>query len=309
MDHDSFDTLKAQYEHPQPKKAPNKTLRLVIITVIAIIVIAAIAAAVLLIVKPKTTSAPTVSSSQQTGGPKATDVIAQISANPTITAATNYWQYHINATQATSDANTSVVYTDDAYPYLTNVTPDDGLQFTLTDASATSSKSPITAAIKDTLATAGFSETKQDVSALSALKTTTYTNKGTVCQLIDYDGTFDLAEQSIVCADASTIDASYANAKTLLTKVDASVASLAKVVTQRIVTDGSKKLYDITVATTDTSKASEYYFATLDTNYEYLGDRNVGQIDDADSFKVSDQLKKSLADTKWGSFLTDNIKL
>lgn len=312
MDDNNFETLKAQYEHPQPKKGPNKTLRLIILSIIGVIVIAAIAIGILLLVKPKTTSAPTVTSAQQIGGPTASDVIAQINANETIAQATGYWQYQLNDTSTKRDTDTSLVYKDDNYAFLTDAAPGDGIQFTRMDESTPSTKAAITAAVTDTLKKAGFSEAQQDVSVLTAAKVTTYTNKGTVCQLIDYDGALSLAEQSIVCATTAQIDSSYSIAKTLLDKAGSSISTQAKLIVQKTITDGTKKLYDITVATDDTAKSSEYYFGALDTNgeYTYLGNRGVGQVDDAASFTVSDLLKKNVADTAaWGTFLTDNIKL
>jgi hypothetical protein len=308
MDNDNLDDLKAQYEHPVIKKKSFKG-RAILLAALVVIVSAGLAVGGLVFFKGKTSDTVTAPGATTVAGPKPSDIIDKIAADPAINDAKGYTLFRASSdsTDVTSDTS-SVIFPHSGYSYITNIAPEDGLKFSLAS-DGTSNKTAMTDIIQKALAAASYVETKQDTSALSAYKTTTYVNGGTVCQLVDYvNALLTGFEQSILCASSASLQTSYANVTAQLNKADPALAGTAKVVTQSTVTGGTKKLLTLSVQTNGSSDVTNYYFATLDTGYGYIGKRATPSVDNADSYKISDELQKSISDTKWGTFLTDNIK-
>ncbi len=307
MDDNDLNSLKAQYKQPIIKKKSYKG-RFIILAILIIIISASLAVGGLLLFKKKLSDTTTAPVATTTAGPKSSAVIDVIAADSAVSDATSYALFRTDSTIIDTGDVASVVYPHGGYSFVTNVSPDAGLKFTLKDR-GTSSKAIITDVIKKSLIAAGYAETKQDVSALSAYKVTTYKNGGTVCQLVDYTATkLQGLEQSVICATDATLQASYANAYSLLAKADSAVPTATKVVSQATVVSGNKKLLTLAVTGTNGSGVTNYYYATLDKDFSYIGKRPTPSVDNADSYKISDELKKNISDSKWGTFLTDNIK-
>jgi hypothetical protein len=310
MENNDLEQLKAQYGNPEPQKPKKKWLPIVV-SIAVVLVVAGIAVAALEILKSKpTTTASTTTTAQVTGGPAAKDVIDKITQNATIVGLKNYTLFRANQTQSGSSPDGSTVITSEpGYDFLTNVAPDDSLQFTLTNVDGPSSKSAVTTAIEQTLTDNGFSLATQDTSSLTDFTTKTYANKATICQIIDFsNGKLAGQEQSVLCVAGASIAASYANIKNLLDMADKSIATSAKTVTQSLVSSGNKKLITLIVSTGSAATANNYYFATLNTTYNYIGTKGTPNVDNAASYTVPTLLKNNIDDPKWGTFLSDNIQ-
>ncbi|HEY8886664.1 MAG TPA: hypothetical protein VIM31_04170 [Candidatus Microsaccharimonas sp.] len=307
---ENIDTIIAKYGQRVPKK-PRKS-RVVILSIIILLLSAAIATGALVLFTSKSATTPAVTTpvTQTTNGPTAKETVDKIAADTTISSVKNYYLFRTNAAQTDPNSDTSTIaYKQSGYNFTTNATAEDGLRFTLTSANAASSKAAITTAITAVLKAAGFTETTQDTSALSSYATVTYTNGGTVCQIVDYTGTKQsILEQGVLCMSHAGLETAYKNVQTLLTKADPSIIAKTKAVHQTTITDGTKSLLTFTVQPTDGSSTTRYYFATLSTDYIYIGSRPTPSVDNESSYTLSDQLKKNIADPKWGTFLSDNIK-
>lgn len=309
MDNNDLEHLKAQYEQPITVKK-SKKWRVIILSALVLLVFAGIAVGTLAIFKNKLGDSGTAPTVQTIPGPEPTAIIDKIAASQTILDSKNYTLFRKDSVQpGTSPDTTTIVFKQAGYSYVTNVTPDDGLRFTLTDAKLASNKEVITNTIKQVLKDASFTETTQDTSALNSYSMISYVNGGTVCQLINFaNGKLTGLEQSILCVSSKSLQASYATVSSLLQKAGSDIASSAKAVGQSSVISGTKKLVALTVQTTDSKDSNNYYFATLDTDYEYLGKRATPSVDNQASYTLSTELKTNISDAKWGTFLTDNIK-
>jgi len=306
---DNIDTIIAKYGQRVPKK-PRKG-PVVAASIIILLVIIAVTLGILMLVKNNVQMvAPMLPVTQSTNGPSPKDVADKIAADATIAAAANYFVTRTNATQPDAHTDTSfVIYKHAGYNFLTTVSAEDGLHFTLVNAKAVSNKGAITTAIQNVLKAEGFTAATQDTSSLSSYAVTSYINNGTVCQLVDYVSEKQKTlEQGVLCNSDKSLDEGYKNVQSLLAKVDPAAAQNAATVHQDIITDGTKRLLTLTVKPQGSEKTTAYYFATLSKDYEYIGSRPTPSVDDEASYALSDQLKKSIADPKWGTFLSDNIK-
>jgi len=306
---DNVDTIIAKYGQKAPKKP--RIGRVVLVSLLILLLVAGIVVSALYFLKDKPADSTKDTPAQTSfNGPTPKDIVDTIAADPTVAGAKNYFLFRTTIAQSDPNSDTSaVVYEQDGYDFVTNTTAEDGIRFTLTDAKVASSKAAITEAITAVLKKNGFTQTTGNTSTLSAYVTTSFYNNGTVCQILDYAGEKQsILEQGVICASHEAMQAAYKNAQTLLTKADSSVIAKTKTVTQTVVTDGTKKLLTLTTQPRDASDTTKYYFATLDTDYEYIGNRPSPSVDNQASFTLSDQLKKNIADPKWGTFLADNIK-
>jgi hypothetical protein len=305
----TIDSIIAKYGQPVPKK-PRKGL-LVVVALLVILVSAGVAVGALELAKnmPVKTTAPTP---QLTGGPTPSSVIDKIASNATITGSKNYLLFRVNPTKTDMNTDTTkIIFPQSGYDFITNVTADDGLRFTLTDAKLTSNKIAMTAAFETVLKDTGFTKTAQDVGALSSYETVSYVNNGTICQITNYANSkkaVSILEQGILCVSQTSLEKSYSNVKTLLTNADPSIVATTKAVNQSIVMSDTKKLLTLTTTPKDSADTTNYYFATLDKDYDYIGKRATPSVDNEASYSISDELKKNIANSKWGTFLSDNIK-
>jgi hypothetical protein len=310
---ENIDTIIAKYAQRTPKK-PRKGL-VVFLAVILVLVVAFLVVGGLTLLKSKQpTATPATTTANITAGPSVKEVVDKIATNEAIVAEKNYAIFRTSADQlnATPDT-TTLTYAHSGYDFLTNVTAEDGLRFTLNNTKAASDKAGITKAVESVLIAAGFVKATQDTSALTSYATTTYVNGGTVCQVVDFasGSKQSLLEQAVLCNSNASLETAYANVKTLLTTADASAATSAKTVHQTIVADvqtSKMKLLTLTVLPKNTSDSTVYYYGALDSKYEYLGKRPTPSVDNKASYTLSDQLKKNISDPKWGTFLTDSIK-
>jgi hypothetical protein len=306
---ENIDTIIAKYGQRVPKK-PRKS-RAIILSIIALLVIAGITAGALVLLRSNSATTPTATPvAQTTNGPAPKAIIDKIAADTTVSGSKNYFLSRTNVAQADSTSDTTtIVYKESGYNFLTNVTAEDGLHFTLANAKGTSNKTAITVAMNNVLKAAGFTAASQDTSSLSSYPTVSYTNGGTTCQIIDYTSAKQsILEQGVLCISHTGLEAAYKNVQTLLTKADPAVVANTKTVLQTTVTNGTKKLLTLTVQPKNATSTTRYYFATLNKDYEYIGSRPTPSVDNASSYALSDQLKKNIADPKWGTFLTDNVK-
>lgn len=306
---DNVDSIIAKYGQPTPKK--SKKRRIVLIIVLVLLVAVIIAAGGSLLFKNKPAAAPTVAPAAQTAvGPHPKEVIDKIAANETIARSENDILYRLDESPAGSSSDVStVIFKEDGYTFLTNTNADDGLQFIQANTKLASNKAAVTGAIQEVLKSAGFKQIDQDTASLTAYGTTSYINDGTICQIIDLVNNKQATlEQAVNCISQDTLKASYANVKTLLAMAGPSIASSAKTVSQSTITDGTKKLLTLTVLPNGSDATTNYYFATLDKDYEYIGARTTPSVDNEASYTIPAQLKKNMSDPKWGTFLTDTIK-
>lgn len=283
--------------------------RVVIISVLVVLVSIGIVVGVLIALKgtPSTTGANTAAPVATNPSPK--EVIDKIVANQTITASKNYTLQRTAATPATINADTNTIIVNQiGYSFIMNVAAEDGLSFTAND-TKTSNKSAQTAAIKQTLKDAGFLETSQDTKLLSSHDTTSYANGTTACQLIDFaNAKAGEPEQSIVCISGTELWNAYNKVASLLAKVDPMIAPSSKAINQKTITNGQEKLLILTAQANDSQAITNYYFATLDTDYEYLGMQPYLIDDTTSNATLPKDLKTNITNPKWGTFLTDNIK-
>jgi flagellar basal body-associated protein FliL len=307
MDNDNLEHLKAQYEQPiQPKK--SKKWRFILLGLLVLVLSAGIVVGGLELFKSKSNDTATAPIAEAGPGPDPRVIIDKIATNETVEGAANYtiFRTSVNATDASPDT-TSIVYKQAGYSFLTNVAADDGLRFTLN--SGATDKDAISTAIKKTLTDASFAVTTQDTTSLSAYNTVSYVNGSTVCQLINFaNGKLVGLEQSILCITGKNLRAEYGTVAALLNKADTGIVASAKAVSQATITNGEKKLTTLTVQTDSSKNTTNYYFATLESNFDYIGKRATPSVDDESSYTISDELKKNITDPKWGTFLTDNIK-
>lgn len=307
MEH-NIDTIIAKYGQPVPKK-PRKG-RAVVLSLVILLVSAGLAVGALVLFTQKPTTVPTAPVAQTNNGPTPKEVVDKIAADATISSSANYFITRTNAAQTDPNSDTATIaYKHSGYNFLTNVTAEDGLRFTLTTAKVASNKLAITKAITAVLTSAGFSKVAQDTSSLSAYNTISYINGGTVCQIVDYTGTKQsILEQGVLCISNNGLETAYKNVQTLMEKADPAVLATTTTVHQTTVTNGTDTLLTLITQPKDGSATTQYYFATLKTDYEYIGNRPTPSVDNASSYTLSDQLKKNIADPKWGTFLSDNIK-
>jgi hypothetical protein len=310
---ENIDTIIAKYAKRTPKK-PRKSL-VVFFAVILVLVIALLVVGGLTLLKNKQTATTSPATAVNiTAGPSAKEVVDKIATNEAIVGEKNYVIFRTSADQLNAIPDTTTLtYAHSGYDFLTNVAAEDGLRFTLNNTKATSDKAGITKTVESVLIAAGFSKATQDTSALTSYATTTYVSGGTVCQVIDFasGSKQSFLEQAVLCSSSASLEASYANVKALLTSADATTATSLKTVHQTIVADvqtGKIKLLTLTVLPKNSTDTTSYYYATLDTKYEYLGKRPTPSVDNEASYALSDQLKKNISDPKWGTFLTDTIK-
>lgn len=310
----NIDTVIAKYGKRTPKK-PSKG-RMVFLSLLIILIAASAAIGTLFLLRdtmtiPATAPAPTA---QTFNGPSAKDTVDTIAASETISTAENYIVFRTSAADLNAIPDTStVVYPQNGYTFLTNVAAEDGLRFTLKNDKAASSKDAIKASIETTLKDAGFVKVTQETSALTSYEATTYLNDGTVCQIVDFSGGSkqNFLEQGVLCNSHSSLQDSYKKTASLIKVAEPSVVISAKTIYQMVTADAlnqKEKLLSLTVKAGDSNDSTIYYFATLDTEYEYLGKRPTPSIDDPSSYTLSDTLKKNISDPKWGTFLTDSIK-
>lgn len=307
---DNIDTIIAKYGQ-KPKVKPRRGQRLIVGTLIVLVAVTGGITAFMIAESTGTPVLPPTTATLETfTGPTATEVVDQIAADHTIANENNYFESRINAGAVDPNSDTSnIVYALNDYDFMTNAPAADGLQFTLRNTNSSSDKTSVTKAIQSVLEAQGFAQTTQNTSPLSAYTTTTYVNSGTVCQIVDYANVKQTtAEQSVLCIDHADLETAYRTVATMLAKAGASIASNAKTVLQTTTTEDSKILLTLNVTPKNSEKITQYYFATLKTDYEYIGSRPNPSVDDASSYTLSSELKKNISDPKWGTFLTDNIK-
>jgi|GEM_PF-6766518 len=306
---DTIDTIIEKYGQPIPKR-PRKG-RIIFASIVILVVITVVIIGIFVLLKNNVqmpAAAPAVT--QAANGPSASAITDKIAANPIIAGATSYFVARVDPTQQITDTNTSsVIYRKDGYDYLATITAEDGLNFTLTSTKATSNEAAITAAIQSTLTAEGFTQTAQDTSSLSPYPVTSYVNGGTICQIIDYvTSKQKTLEQGVLCETNSGLGVGYKNIQTLLDKASSTATKDAAAIYQSTTTDGTKHLLTVVVTPHGSASPTTYYFATTSKDYEYIGNRPAPSIDNEASYTLSDQLKKNIADPKWGTFLSDNIK-
>lgn len=311
----NIDTVIAKYAKRTPKK-PSKG-RAIFLSLLVILLAAGAAVGTLFLLNSsmKVTTTTMPQASLQTGnGPSAKEVVDKIASSETISTAQNYSTFRSNTTQgeATSDTATNI-YPQNGFSYLTNVSAEDGLRFTLKNSSAPSNKEAMRTAIETSLKNTGFTKVSQDTSQLSSYLTTTYLNKGTVCQTVDYSGGSKqiFLEQGVLCSSHDYLQGAYKKVTTLLKLADPSVATSAKVVNQMVTIDTvnpNRKLLSLSVKTGTNDASTLYYFATLETAYQYIGKRPSPSIDDPTSYTLPAELQKNIADPQWGTFLQESIK-
>ncbi|MBC7564949.1 hypothetical protein H7100_01810 [Candidatus Saccharibacteria bacterium] len=309
----NIDTVIAKYAKRTPKK-PSKG-RTIFLSILIILIAAGAAIGILFFLKQGTAVpaiAPT-SSPQTFNGPSAKEIVDKIAVSDTVLAAENYNIFRTSGAQLDVTPDTStVVYPQNGYTFLMNTAAEDGLRFTLKNQKTTSSKEAIKASIETTLKGAGFNKVDQDTSQLSSYKNTTYLNEGTVCQIVDFSGGSkqSFLEQGVLCNSHASLQDSYKKVKSLLDTADPAAATSAKAVNQMITADTAnpkEKLLSLTVKTGASNKSTIYYYATLETNYEYIGKRPTPSVDDPSSYTLSAELQKNISDPKWGTFLTESI--
>jgi len=136
---------------------------------------------------------------------------------------------------------------------------------------------------------------------------TTYDSENVICQISDNAslGTSP-ATYGLACVDKATIAAQYETINDVLPLAKDIDRSLITDVTIATTAQDSMKLLTLTVSLKDS--ASTLYFATLGTDWEYLGMRPITNPDDPNGFTLPADLKAAIQDPKWGDFLTNNIR-
>lgn len=190
--------------------------------------------------------------------------------------------------------------------YATAVSVGDRVQYERNDTTKTNEASVVSETIAF-MEKAGF--VKQNDSQLGEeVLLTTYDSTNVVCQVSNNEAlgsshaTIGLAcvNKSVITEQYDFIDSLLALAKDAISTASVTDATIAKTI------EDQKQLVALTVSTSES--ATTLYFATLGTEWEYLGKRPITTADDPNGFTIPADLKKAIQDPKWGTFLSNNIR-
>ena len=207
----------------------------------------------------------------------------------------------------TLPTNTTVIYKKDG-SYQTRINVQDNVQYESKDKTMKDNSSAIKAATEAFLTDQGLRKINDQIT-LPGIIYTTYDSENVICQTSDFDSSvYGAALYGVACVDKILVTQQYKAIDDFLALYAPSDASKkpTEIYENNEIVDGNKKLTTLTVVYS-AKDSKTLIFAAIDDKYEYIGERAIPNPDVADSFKMSDELKKAISDPKWDNFLKKNI--
>jgi flagellar basal body-associated protein FliL len=294
-----------QYTTP-PK--PRKKLTLIVIGIIVfLLAIVGTVFALDTIVDRSSSNKPVATVGS---GLAAEAVIEKVLTNTTVLASENYTLLRANATQNQVDPNVNpIIFTMADYPFITNITSPYSVRFAVKESKTPSDKSVMTVALNTLLTEANFTKVEQETKTISSYSYTSYESTQSICQIIDYSGIqSQTLALSIVCLSKESLANEYKVISSLLAKTEAGTLPNGTTVSTMTDVRDDKKLVELTVTLPASTKPTQYFLASLDSDLEYIGLRQTPNADDEASFVLSETLQKNVSDPKWGDFLEVSIE-
>ncbi|MBC7459171.1 hypothetical protein H7200_00435 [Candidatus Saccharibacteria bacterium] len=238
-------------------------------------------------------------------GLAAEEVIEKVLTNGTVLASKNYTLLRANETQNQIDPNVNpVIFSLAEYPFVTNITSSNSVRFTVRESTTPSDKSVITVALNTLLTEANFTKVDQETKTISSYAYTSYESAQSVCQIIDYSGVQSKTlALSIVCLSKEALANGYKEITSLLAKTEAGALPDSTTVSKMTNIRDNKTLVELTVTLPSSTKPTQYFLASLDSELEYIGARQTPTADDEASFVLPESLQKNVSDPKWEGFL------
>jgi len=277
----------------------------IIIVVVVLVAVFAIGVGVALLLKNVSNLAKTQSSttddtpSATPGAPSAASIISGYIDPSTIRLFTAQYQLQQDTT-----APSRISYTADGQEYEVSLSTSSYAMFFAKDGAAHNDAKAVETATDSYMSSKGFEKATNKKSA----SITTYTNKGSVCQLTSMPTTKP-AYYLMACADKADVDKEYATIENLLDiyRKSNQLVDFTKAITSTVTSD-NKTMTTISLTTTpDTHPV--LLFASVDNQWAYIG--NVGGGNAATSngkYSLTAQVQTAIHDQKYGDFLVNNLQ-
>jgi flagellar basal body-associated protein FliL len=245
------------------------------------------------------TTDTTQNDSTNSGAPSAASVINGYINPETIRTFTKSYQLQQDTT-----APARITYTADGQKYEVSLSTSNYAMFYAKDGIAHSDAAVVQQKTTEYMSDKGF----QKAAAKAGSAVTTYTDRGSVCQLTSMPGSSP-AYYLMACADKVDVDKEYATIESLLDlyRKDNRLSTFTRAITSTV-TSGNKAMTTISLTTTPTVHPL-LLFAAVDDKWAYIGD--VGGSNGAVSngkYSLTPQIQTAIHDQKYGNFLVDNLQ-
>jgi len=235
-----------------------------------------------------------------TGAPSAASVISGYVDPQTIRVFTQRYQLQQDTT-----APARIAYTADGQKYEVSLSTSSYAMFYAKDGAPHSNDAAaVGQKTTEYMSGKGF----QKSAAKAASDTTTYANKGSVCQLTS-EPSSSPAYYLMACADKVDVEKEYATIEGLLDlyRKDNKLDTFSRAITSTITT-ANKAMTTISLTTTPNTHPV-LLFAAVDDKWAYIG--NVGGGSGAVSngkYTLTPQIETAIHDQKYGDFLVKNLQ-
>lgn len=293
-------------ESSQKHSKVLKITSIVILALVGAILIGLTTVLVLRTIMPKK-AAPASSSTATIATP--TEIIAAYKAPETIDALSDK-QYSLQEGMSSMSAN--VYFRSDEQSYAVSTPTKDSLTYTAKDVKQPDDSQAVQAQTSDFMSHKGLNKvTTPAQKSYSTLTYTTYANDQTICQLTDERPSANSGLRpfhQLACVAKTAIGKEYvAIQKLLLLNDTTKQLKDFQQITRTVTTEGNKSF--ATLMAIDTSgKSSEFLFAAVDNDWEYIGDLSAhGDMSKNTKYTISPAIEKAISAPKYGDFLTKYI--
>lgn len=203
--------------------------------------------------------------------------------------------------------NSTITYTPEGVGYGVTQGVMDVAQYDISDADASENNGALISATREILRKHNLVTVLKNEDVKGITKTT-YDSLNTVCVTTEIDRFGSQpASFGLACAEKTIFNTLAATVNERLKLVGESVKKdITKVTPSEPIVEANKSLQSLQVTYKDMS-GTILLFAALDGSWSYLGERSIPNVDDQDSYKISDTLKTKIKDSKWNGFLEKYI--
>jgi len=199
-----------------------------------------------------------------------------------------------------------VISITSASTYGTTVSANDYIQYVRREVTQTKNDESVQAATESFLIDKGLIETSSDTLSKD-VTLITYDSANTLCQITDSAAVNNLpASYGLACIAKQVVDDKYTLIDSLISLTDEGNAEVLSITSAPEIVENSKRL--ITLTRTTSEGAEILYFATMDSDWEYIGKRTPTNPDDQSSFALPEDLSQEVNDQKWEGFLAKYIQ-
>ena len=202
----------------------------------------------------------------------------------------------------------TMLYTPNGSSYALRISPQNFIAYGRTDKKDIENSQGLIQQANQFLEQKGLKKSKSV--QLVGVSSTLFDSSNVVCQINAYNGsTAVVASFNIGCETHQAITMSVTAIDALLTLYKKAHTLPSPTNIQRTyITQDKKELTKLYInSTNDTPHSLTLYFAAIDKQVEYIGQKITPSVDSQNNPAPSDELKAALLDKKYGDFLTKNI--